>query len=566
MSKIVLTDAATPTGISPSATALYTKSGGAPGTDGLYYKQGAGPEVGPLVVGTVNDLQDAYDGGGAIVTNAVGGSVSISSTAVGGPDALAVTVGGSTNATGVDVTNSGPGVSVSAKALGTGNAVEVEVVNSVGLLVGVFGGLATAKGIEVALTDYGAGAAGTGLSVSVDGTGPSALFEQIGNGNTLELYPTDGLAIYAEKGNTGNGIEVKMISPAAGSGLRVDSFTAGATSPGVDIAHVGQAVGVLATMTNAVNATGFSTVVSGTGGSSRGVSVAFSDASASGTGMRVEFSGATATGTGLDISNAAGVNSFLAQNISMASGSTGSGIELTHNGTGIGIGIAHTGVGTASTRGLKVLAPNAGSVFYGAEIDVTSTKSPLLLIQRGAGNLLEAQKAAVPVFTVDDDGNTTTPSVVFGGSRITVEGDSGVAGEPINPRVSLTSGAVDVGVLDRVYTFYSKVTGSIDLESVSSAQNTRPTVFQFSNTSGVSQSINLLNAARYPNGAEIIVLNTGTDAINLTDAVGRTLTDLAIAGVSPVNISGNAGRRLMALNFGVGGGSGSTYWVVTGTI
>jgi ribosomal protein S28E/S33 len=475
---------------------IYTKAGG------VFVRSPSGV-VGPLSAGgTVNNLQDAYDGGASIAV------------AAGTP---------------VAITGAATGDALTSETSGTGSAIYAET-----------------NGLGNGVTVYAdPGSAGRGIVSLMEGT---------------------GAAVYAEKSNTGNGIEVKMISPAAGSGLRVDSLTAGATSPGVDIAHAGEAVGVLATMTNAGNATGFSTVVGAAGGFSRGVSVAFSNASASGTGMSVEFSGATATGTGLDISNAAGVNSFLAQKISMASGSTGSGIELTHNGTGIGIGIAHTGVGTASTRGLKVLAPNAGSVFYGAEIDVTSTKSPLLLIQRGTGNLLEAQKAAVPVFTVDGDGNTTTPSVTFnGGGTVTILGDTGVAGDPINPRVELTSGPTNVGSVARVHKGSVKVgAASVDVETAVGGQfsdfrNEQPTFVDWQNSGAAGQVVYLPSATRYPvgtelilwcvpSGASIVVTDFGVADQRIKDTTGASATQNMIAG---------SARRFLSI--------GPSGWILSGS-
>lgn len=499
MGKIVNQDLPVdPPAPSAGSHVIYTKAGG------VFVRSPSGVVVGPLSAGgSVNDLQDAYDGGASIAV------------AAGTP---------------VAITGAATGDALTSETSGTGSAIYAET-NGLG------------NGITVSAA---AGSTGRGIASLMAGTGP---------------------AVYAQKSSTGNGIEVNMINPAAGSGLRVDSFTLGATSPGVDIAHAGEAVGVLATMTNVVNATGFSAVVSAAGAPSRGVSVAFSDASASGTGMRVEFSGATATGTGLDISNAAGVNSFLAQKISMASGSTGSGIELTHNGTGIGIGIAHTGVGTPSTRGLKVLAPNAGSVFYGAEIDVTSTNSPLLLIQRGAGNLLEAQKAAVPVFTVDGDGNTTTPSVTFnGGGTVTILGDTGVAGDPINPRVELTSGSTSVGSVARVHKGSVKVGASpVDVETVVGGQfsdfrNEQPTFVDWQNSSGVpGQVVYLPSATRYPVGTELILWCVPSgNSIVVTDfgVAGQQIKDTTGASATQNMIAGSA-RRFLSI--------GLSGWILSGS-
>jgi len=422
MGKIVNQDLPVdPPAPSAGSHVIYTKAGGV-------FVRGPSGVVGPLSAGgSVNDLQDAYDGGNAI-TVVAGTSVSITGAATG--DALRASSAGSGSAIYAE------------KAVGsTGNAIKTygypTTTNDVISSTSGGGGSAVYAEIAVgstghALKTYGYPATTTDvISSTSDGSGSAVYAETTGTGNGLTVYALPGStgkgvsslmagtgpAVFAEKSGTGNGIEVKMISPATGSGLKVESATTLATFPGIAVDHAGDAVGVLATMTNAVNATGFSTVVSAVGPFSAGV--------------RVELLGGAAAGSGLSIS--------------MQSTATGNAI--------------------------KVQNP-----------DVPAT-----------------------VFTVDNVGNTTTPSVIFGGSRITVEGDSGVAGDPVNPRVSLTSGSVNVGALVRVYDAPVSIgLADLDLDGISGY----PTVFTVAVTG--ANNVLLPKSGKYPSGTEICVINTST--------------------------------------------------------
>jgi len=478
MSKIVLTDATTPGALPSGKTQLYTKSGGAPGTDGLYYRQGGDPEVGPIIAGgSVNDLQDAYDGGRTIaVTTLGGGPVSISSTLAGGPDALAVSVGASTNATGVIVTNSGPGAALVAESLGSGNAVEVETNNNK-----------------------------TGVDVKVNGTGVTA------RGLTVVL---------TTPGSQGAGIEVDINS----------------TQAGIDVEQLGTGRGVFVV---SGESTALEATVNGTGLNAKGLVVALPS---------------LGSGTGIEV----GLNS------------TQAGINVLQAGVGNGIYVVASA--STSNAAIQAVSTNPASTGPGIAIDVNLSPGAPGQVVTVSGvataNALEVRNPVLPVFSVDKDGDTTTPSVIFGGSRITVAGDSNVVGSPIDPRVTATSGSVYLGRLVRVLSYSISLNGPYNLETDPFVIARHPTVFYITNNTGSTQPVTIHRSDRYANGTEIVIVNLGGNSIQLIDgAFGstQTLISISTASISPQLVAAGAGRRFTARNPANGDFPGLA-WMRTGLV
>lgn len=243
------------------------------------------------------------------------------------------------------------------------------------------------------------------------------------------------------------------------------------------------------------------------------------------------------------------------------SSSTGDGIQVIQKGTGEGVQIGHTGL---SGNGLNVELSDGSNIDHAIQASHVGNGSNLHLVRTsGLGDLISSDPS---VFKVDNAGNTTTPSVIFDNSRITIEGDSGVAGEPFNPRISLTSGGAYRGALSRVYHFYSKGVGApatLDLDSVSEI----PTVFSLESYSG--WTIKLPEASKYKNGEEIIVLNIDlAGSFDVASDVGRDIQSVDSTPIPTVTISGGAGRRFMAwVNDSSNvAENGTSVWVVTGVI
>lgn len=247
--------------------------------------------------------------------------------------------------------------------------------------------------------------------------------------------------------------------------------------------------------------------------------------------------------------------------IGMNANTSGDAISIQSLGGGDGIYIDNGGL---SGNGLNVELSDGSNIDHAIQASHVGNGSNLHLVRTsGLGDLISSDPS---VFKVDNAGNTTTPSVIFDNSRITIEGDSGVAGEPFNPRISLTSGGAYRGALSRVYHFYSKGVGApanLDLDSVSEI----PTVFSLQSYSG--WTINLPEASKYKNGEEIIVLNIDlAGSFDVASDVGRNIQSVDSTPIPTVTISGGAGRRFMAwVNDSSNvAENGTSVWVVTGVI
>lgn len=536
MGKIVNQDLpADPPAPSAGNHVIYTKAGG------VFVRSPSGV-VGPLSAGgTVNNLQDAYDGGASIATTVAGGAVSISSTLPSGPDALAVTVGGSTNATGVLVTNSGPGAAVVATALGSGNAVEVESSNNRALNVKVNGNGLNARGLAVDLT--ASGSAGTGIDVSMNSSGSGVSIQQAGTGNGIDVEVQDsvGLSVGVFGGAaTAKGIEVLLTdfgSGAAGSGLTVE-----------------------------VDGTGPAAVLQqfGTGNA---LTVEVSSSATTVAGAHIEFTDPSNTGPGILVENdPASTSKFVGIQVQAATGTGGSAIIARNLGSGSSIYAQKTGTGSEPV--VEIASSNPAATGAGVEINVNSSPgAPGQVIRidpAATANAIEVRNPAA-VFTVDRDGDTTTPSVTFnGGGTVTVRGDTGTPGDPINPRIELTSGSTSVGRVARVHSGSVKNgAASVDVELAAGGQfsdfrNEQPTFVGWQNSGAPGQVVYLPSATRYPVGTELILwcLPSGSSIV-VTDfgVAGQQIKDTTGASATQNMIAGSA-RKFLSI--------GTSGWILSG--
>lgn len=381
----------------------------------------------------------------------------------------------------------------------------------------------------------------------------------------------------------GDAVQVTMSGSSTGNGILSQTSGSGAGFVGISLG-TGPAYDA-----NTFNSPAYTAKVEGSGPSARGLSVEFSDPGA--------------TGIGIEIFNAGG--SFIGQQIAMDATSSGSALVVVHEGSAPAIvsttesETSFLGLVSANGDGLRVelqsvaatgtgLASQvAGGSATGLQVTMLGTSSGVaasiihngsgigLQIDPGSGDAIRVIGAGPStLFSVDSVGATSTPQVTFlvpgSSDTITLLGRSGVAGEPLNPRVRLP-GAVNIGALGRVWgRYYVPNASPLNLGTDVTTSAQLPTCFTITNNVGPGLVVNLPFASAYHNGDEIRVINASNpgQTIDVTTAAGTQTTWDSFStapGTGPFTIAAGTGRRFMAWS-PANGGFGSVWVLLTGVL
>lgn len=387
-------------------------------------------------------------------------------------------------------------------------------------------GLFYKQGATAEVGPLGAGGGGGTLQDAYDASTPATISVSAGNGAVQLLNNTLG-------------------DTTAPLDILVDQATA--TGPGISVVHNGVGVGL-------------DILHGGSALTGHGIHVNMTSLTTTGDGIAVEHNGA---GRGISVTQyGAGAAAI---DVVMASTSTKSGLAVDLQAGASGNGIEVTVPALSAVSGIQV---NAGGA-SGSGLYVNVTGAGLAATFANGTSLVTTDGAKV---TADDGGNQSvlaptsiaTQQIEFNGaSTTTLLGDTGVAGSPIHPRLNLTAGPTDVGHIARTNTVYVK-TGGTDLNTAP-YNVVMPTCFLISPTVG-GANFNLPDAALYPNGTEITVINIApANTLNLVSAPSGQQIVVFTTGapIGPESVSAGAGRRVLAWDPG-DGGVGAHWSITTG--
>lgn len=387
-------------------------------------------------------------------------------------------------------------------------------------------GLFYKQGASVEVGPLGAGGGGGTLQDAYDASTPATISVSAGNGAVQLLNNTFG--------DTTAPLDI-LVSQAT------------ATGPGISVVHNGVGVGL-------------AILHSGSALTGHGIHVNMTSLTTTGDGIAVTHSG---NGRGISVTQyGAGAAAI---DVVMASTSTKSGLAVDLQAGASGNGIEVTVPALSTVSGIQV---NAGGA-SGSGLYVNVTGAGLAATFANGTSLVTTDGVAV---TADDGVNQSvlaptsvaTQQIEFNGaSTTTLLGDTGVAGSPIHPRLNLTAGLTDVGHIARTNTVYVK-SGGTDLNTAP-YHAVMPTCFLITPTVA-GANFNLPDAASYPNGTEIMVINIDpTNALNLVSAPSGQQIVVFTTGlpIPPNSVSAGAGRRVLAWDPG-NGGVGSRWSITTG--
>lgn len=401
-------------------------------------------------------------------------------------------------------------------------------------------GLFYKQGSTAEVGPLGAGGGGGTLQDAYDASTPATISVSAGNGAVQLLNNTLGDAT---------------------APLDILVSQATATGPGISVVHNGVGVG-LDILHGGVAPTGHGIHVNMVtpGSAASGVVIDMTSSTATGDGIAVTHSG---NGRGISVTQyGAGAAAI---DVVMASTSTKSGLAVDLQAGASGNGIEVTVPALSTVSGIQV---NAGGA-SGSGLYVNVTGAGLAATFANGTSLVTTDGAKV---TADDGVNQSvlaptsvaTQQIEFNGaSTTTLLGDTGVAGSPIHPRLNLTAGPTDVGHIARTNTVNVK-SGGTDLNTAP-YNAVMPTCFLITPTVA-GANFNLPDAASYPNGTEIMVINIDpTNALNLVSALSGQQIVVFTTGapILPESVSAGAGRRVLAWDSG-NGGVGSRWSITTG--